>query len=156
MTVEVVTIEHDQTLALRRAVLRNGDPGANVVWDEDEWPGTMHLGARRDGVLVATSTWIPRPFPEATAEVTTAVAADEHWQLRGMATADGVRGSGVGGILVDAGCARCADRGGRLVWARARDTALVFYARHEFEVVGDGFVDATTGLPHHLVRRTLG
>ena len=64
-----------------------------------------------------------------------------------MATADGVRGSGVGGILVDAGCARCADRGGRLVWARARDAALVFYARHEFEVVGDGFVDATTGLP---------
>ena len=72
-----------------------------------------------------------------------------------MATADGVRGTGVGGVLVEAGCLRCAGAGGRLVWARARDAALRFYARHGFDVVGDGFIDATTALPHHVVRRAL-
>ena len=38
------------------------------------------------------------------------------------------------------------------VWANARDTALGFYARHGFEVLEPGHVDATTGLPHHHIR----
>ena len=44
------------------------------------------------------------------------------------------------------------DDGGKvLVGATARDRALAFYEREGFEVVGDGFVDATTQLPHHVV-----
>jgi hypothetical protein len=38
-----------------------------------------------------------------------------------------------------------------VVWANARDRALAFYEREGFVVVGDGFVDATTQLPHHVV-----
>ncbi|MFT3852860.1 MAG: GNAT family N-acetyltransferase [Ilumatobacteraceae bacterium] len=142
LSVEAIT--QADTFALRRSVLRDGHPEAVVAWDEDTWPGTVHLGVRVDGELVGTSTWIPRPMPE---------TVDDAWQLRGMATANGRRGGGLGGILVEAGCQRCAGAGGRLVWARARDAALGFYVSHAFEVVGDGFVDATTGLPHHLVRR---
>jgi len=145
MTLEVGAITQADTFALRRAVLRDGDPDATVAWDEDTWPETVHLGVRVDGELVGTSTWIHRPMPG------TDDSGD--WQLRGMATANGRRGGGLGGILVEAGCQRVAGAGGRLVWARARDAALGFYAAHAFEVVGDGFVDATTGLPHHLVRR---
>ena len=39
--------------------------------------------------------------------------------------------------------------------ARARDSALGFYAKHDCRVVGDGFIDATTELPHHVVVRDL-
>lgn len=145
LTVEAIT--QADTFALRRSVLRDGDPDAVVAWDEDTWPGVVHLGVHVDGELVGTSTWIPRAFPG------TDDAGGDVWQLRGMATANGRRGGGLGGILVEAGCQRCAGGGGRLVWARARDAALGFYVAHAFEVVGDGFVDATTGLPHHLVRR---
>ena len=148
MTIQVAAIETADTFALRRSVLRDGDPDANVAWDEDTWPGTLHLGIRIDGELVGTSTWIPRGMPGD-------VDATGSWQLRGMATAHGRRGGGLGGILVEAGCQRCAGAGGRVVWARARDAALGFYVAHEFEVVGDGFVDATTQLPHHLVRRAV-
>ena len=42
-----------------------------------------------------------------------------------------------------------------MVWARARDTALPFYARHGFSTVGVGYVDLTTGLPHHDVIREI-
>ena len=31
----------------------------------------------------------------------------------------------------------------------ARDTALGFYARHDFTTAGRGYIDLTTGLPHH-------
>ena len=37
------------------------------------------------------------------------------------------------------------------VWARARCTALAFYVANGFDVVGDEFVDGTTGLPHRIV-----
>ena len=43
-----------------------------------------------------------------------------------------------------------------IVWANARDAALRFYERHGFAVHGDGFVDATTQLPHHVVVRRMG
>jgi len=37
------------------------------------------------------------------------------------------------------------------VWANARDAAMAFYEREGFRIEGDGFVDATTQLPHHVV-----
>ena len=159
MTLEIVELDATGTHALRRSVLRNGDPAASVVFDEDAWPGTIHLGVTDGHELVGTSSWIPRPLPaEFAVERADHHPADvpaRHWQLRGMATANGRRGDGIGGLLVEAGCARCAAQGARLVWAKARDAALVFYGRHGFAVVGDGFVDATTQLPHHVVVRRL-
>ncbi len=73
-------------------------------------------------------------------------------QLRGMAVDDGLRGSGIGAVLLTAGVQRAFDDGATAVWANARDTALTFYGRHGFTVVGDGFVDPTTGVPHHQIR----
>jgi GNAT superfamily N-acetyltransferase len=65
------------------------------------------------------------------------------------------RGHGSGALLLAAGLERAGARGADVVWANARDTALAFYERHGFRVVGDGFVDATTALPHHRIVRTL-
>lgn len=136
------------THPLRRAVLRNGDPSRPASFPEDDLPGTFHLGIVDDaGALVATSSWMPKPcaeFPEARAV-----------QLRGMATAATMQGTGVGGMLLEAGAQRCAAAGFELMWARARDSALGFYAKHDCRVVGDGFIDATTELPHHVVVRDL-
>ncbi len=149
----VVEIAAVATHPLRRAVLRNGDPDAVVEFPEDGWPGVVHFGAYSGDELIGVSTWIPRAEPAAGAGPGDSGRAV---QLRGMATADGRRRAGIGGILVEAGCARSAADGVAVVWARARDAALPFYERHRFEIVGDGFVDATTALPHHFVRRQLG
>ena len=46
--------------------------------------------------------------------------------------------------------------GARYASANARDTALRFYQDHGFGVLGDGFVEPVTRLPHHLVVRRLG
>ena len=144
-TVEVVEISATDTHALRLAVLRFDTPTKEVVFAEDEWPGSWHLGARLGGELVGTSSWVPRDHDGGTAV-----------QLRGMATARHLQGAGVGGVLLERGCEIAAERGFPVVWARARDAALMFYERHGFEVVGDGFVDEATQLPHHLVVRRLG
>ncbi|MCU1397402.1 MAG: hypothetical protein JWN62_511 [Acidimicrobiales bacterium] len=144
----VVELATTDTHALRRAVLRDGDPTRSVDFPEDDLPGTFHLGVRDgQGRIVATSSWVPKPsadFPAATAV-----------QLRGMATDASLQGTGVGGLLLEAGVERCVAAGFDLLWARARDTALAFYAKHDCRVVGEGFVDATTALPHHIVVRDL-
>jgi GNAT superfamily N-acetyltransferase len=141
---EIVELRPDETHELRRTVLRADTPTKEVVFDEDTWPGAVHLGLRLGGAIVATSTWVPRPH-----EGRPAV------QLRGMATATELQGTGLGGVLLRAGCDRAVQQGYELVWARARDAALTFYLRHGFQVSGDGFVDEATQLPHHLVLRVL-
>lgn len=141
---ELVEITAQDTHPLRLAVLRFDTPTKVVEFPEDGWPGALHLGLRVEGELVAVSSWVPREH-EGLAAV----------QLRGMATSRVVQGRGFGGALLEGGCTRMAGRGEMLVWANARDAALAFYLRHGFEVVGDGFVDPHTQLPHHRIVRRL-
>ena len=142
----VVELAAADTHPLRAAVLRNDTPSRDVVLDGDDEPTTVHLGVRADdGRVVAVSTWLVRPYAE-----DPAVPAV---QLRAMATAPDLRGSGLGAVLLEAGVARALAGGAGVVWANARDGALGFYERHGFSAVGDGFVDPTTGLPHHVVVR---
>ena len=141
MPLELVDLQPEETHELRRSVLRNATPSHEVVFDGDELDTTFHLGIRSDGELVAISTWMERPYPDR--------PGDRGFQLRGMATVDTLRGSGFGASLLDAGLDRCSARGAVLVWARARDAALPFYERHGFTTIGLGYVDLTTGLPHH-------
>ena len=139
----VVEISAADTYPIRLEVLRNDTPSQELGFDVDELPGTFHLGVR-DGVrLVAISTWAPRPH-----------RGEPAIQLRGMATLPDVQGRGVGAMLLEAGCARAATKA-PLVWARARDTALEFYLRHGFTIDGEGFVDESTGKPHHVITRRL-
>ncbi len=136
--VEIVELTSGETHPLRAAILRTGTPSRDVVWTGDERPDTTHLGARADGRLVAISTWMP--------------TGDGEVQLRGMAVDAGQQGRGIGATLLAAGLERAAAGGATAVWANARDSALDFYVRHGFEVVGDGFVTRDTGLPHHKIR----
>ncbi len=149
--VRIVEISTADTHALRRAVLRNGDPDRTVGYPEDDLHGTIHLGALDAGdAIVAVSTWVPKSLDGFDGlDGLTAV------QLRGMATDASLQGTGIGGLLFETGVRRCVDAGVDLIWARARDSALDFYARHGCTVVGAGFIDDTTGLPHHVVVRNL-
>jgi thiamine transport system ATP-binding protein len=144
---DVVELTAGETHDVRRRVLREGDPDASVEFPGDDDPVTVHLGIRdAAGTLVAVSTWFLAPGP---------VDPDpSDRQLRGMAVDDGLRGTGIGAELLAAGVARAFAGGAASTWANARDTALAFYERHGFEVVGDGFVDQVTNLPHHRIRRT--
>jgi GNAT superfamily N-acetyltransferase len=70
-----------------------------------------------------------------------------------MAVDASMRGTGVGGVLVEAGVARAFADGAELVWANARDSALRVYRAHGFDVEGEGFRTADTQLPHHRIIR---
>lgn len=145
---DVGTATTEEILALRMAVLRDGTPSRDPRYVEDDHDTTVHLVVRdHAGLVVATSSWLPRPFPpqpDAPA-----------LQLRGMAVDKSLQSRGVGALLLSAGIERARGLGAHNVWARARDTALAFYERNGMTVVGDAFNDDATGMSHHLVVQRL-
>lgn len=80
---------------------------------------------------------------------------DASFRLRGMAVDQPWRGRGIGRELWQAAAELLSERGVRLCWANARDTALAFYVRLGWRVVGEGF-EGEQGLPHHLVTVRVG
>jgi len=132
-----------EVLVLRMSVLRAGTPSQDPRYADDDAEGSVNLGIRESGILVACSTWLPRPWPlDVDAPAT---------QLRGMAVAKHLQSKGLGRILLDAGITRAKSLNSTYVWARARDNALYFYERNGFATVGDQFIDEASGLGHHLV-----
>ena len=142
--VEIVRVEPADTHALRRRVLRGGDPEAVVDVARDHVDGVLHLGARdvATGELVGVASFLPnetawRPGRRA-------------YQLRWMAVDEGHRGAGVGRALLDHAVPQLREAGAAVLWANGRDTALAFYERCGMHVVGDGFVN-DAGVAHHVV-----
>ncbi|MGB1610670.1 MAG: hypothetical protein ACPHGX_09750 [Ilumatobacteraceae bacterium] len=140
----VVELSAANTHDLRRRVLRVGTVTTSVDFDGDE--SAVHLGVMVDRDVVTVSSWFDRRHPDRPGVVGR--------QLRGMAVEPSLAGTGLG-LLLAAGVERMRSDGAGLVWARARDTALDFYTSRGFEVFGEGYVDLSTGLPHHDVIRLI-
>ena len=163
----MIQVPRERILDLRVRVLRKGTPVAHCEYPEDNLPDVVHLAiesnddvtatstplANHDVIatstslanhdVIATSTWFMRACPEAPGRPA--------MQLKGMAVDDAQQGRGLGAALVYEGLALARSRGAELVWARARDSALGFYQSLGFTVVGDGFIDEPTAMPHHIV-----
>ena len=137
----IVELAATDTHGLRRRVLRADTPSTDVIFDGDTLATTQHLGVETEQQLVAISSWYRRPYP---AHPDTMAV-----QLRAMATAPNMRRRGIGSLLIAAGIERARTRGVKLVWARARDSALGFYQDNGFEVVGHGYLVAEVGQAHH-------
>jgi predicted GNAT family N-acyltransferase len=136
----VVVTDVENLRPLRWAVLRPGRPLEETVYLEDHLASTLHLAALGDdGTVVGCATFFPEPYP---------VDPDRPaWRLRGMATAEAVRGQGVGVAVLTAGLAAAAAAGIEVVWCHGRTSALGFYQRMGFVAEGEEFRTAH-GIPH--------
>jgi len=70
-----------------------------------------------------------------------------------MAVKKGARGSGVGGVILEALAKAAQQRGDTVVKLNAQTSAEGFYARHGFSRDGEEFVEA--GIPHIGMQRVL-
>ena len=70
-----------------------------------------------------------------------------------MAVKKGARGSGVGGVILEALAKAAQQRGDTVVKLNAQTSAEGFYARHGFSLDGEEFVEA--GIPHIGMQRVL-
>ena len=146
MRVEEVPAEatHD----LRWRILRESRPGAPVVFPEDNRPDAFHLGVRDDdGSVVAVASFSTEATPHRPGR--SAV------RLRGMAVDWPAQHHGVGRLLIATVTERLRRAGVEVLWCNARDSAIGFYSRLGFEVVGDGFVLPESGIAHHVMVRDI-
>lgn len=141
------------TRPLRRAV-RRPDWSLDAPMHGDDATDAVHLAAYApsgDGAdeFVGTCLLLPRPY-----------RGDRErpgaWQLRGMATAAAHRNQGIGSTVLAAAVELVRSRGGRVLWCEARTTAVPFYRQHGFTVDGPEYVHPESGLPHHLMSRSVG
>ena len=117
-SIDVGPIAAQDTWPLRKRVLRPHQEGDAVVLGGDDDPRAAHLGARdADGTIVGIATISPQDCPWAPDRAGA-------WRLRGMATADELRGRGVGALVLDAAVRHARRHGAGLVWCNARVGAL--------------------------------
>ncbi len=139
--VTVDRVAPEVTYPLRNRVLRPGKPQSAVHLAIDHDPATATFAARApDGEVVGTAIVYPEPCPWLPER-----AAD--WRLRGMATAEGRRGQGIGALVLRAALDHVAAAGGELVWCNARVPARLFYERAGFRPHGAPWDEADIG-PH--------
>jgi len=131
----------EATFALRQRVLRPHQSVAAMALAGDNDPDTLHLGAVDDtGEVVGTLRLEPVACPWYPART-------DAWQLRAMATAEHLRGHGVGTALVAAAVRHIAERGGGLLWCNARLPAEAFYTQAGFTATDQRWDDVLIG-PH--------
>ncbi len=106
----------------------------------DDLPDAVHVAALEDGSAVGACVLQPAGYPHR--------AEPGSWQLRGMATADGRRGSGIGALVIGGAVDVVTGRGGQFLWCKARAVAIAFYERNGFVVDTSEYVEPETGLPH--------
>ena len=148
MGVRIQVVDAGTTSELRRAVLRPHWPvGSRMHGDDD--PDALHVAAiDDDGRIVGAAVLLPLPYPHRPERANA-------WQLRGMATAAGRRGEGIGAAVLAEALHEAQGRGAELVWCQARDVAIDFYTRHGFVGEGAHFTHEETGIVHQLMYREL-
>ncbi|MDZ4804632.1 MAG: GNAT family N-acetyltransferase [Candidatus Eisenbacteria bacterium] len=147
-----------ETRYLRQAVLRPQQAAVELVYPGDDDPRTRHLGAFVGDRLVGISSIYVEPMPALSGDRPSPGVdpgtGDTDWRLRGMATLPEVRGTGLGGALLDACLDHVGTKGGTRLWCNARTTAAGFYLRHRFEIHGEEFELPGIG-PHYRMSRAI-
>ena len=83
-------------------------------------------------------------------------AGEPSRQVRQVAVDIASRRLGVGVLLMRAIELRAAEQGASELWLNARDSAFGFYERLGYVAEGAVFVSELTGIPHRLMRKSLG
>lgn len=142
---------------LRGLVLRPGQPADASVYPGDDHPLAAHAALSDDSGIVAVGSVLVEDPPWELSADQGPVGAPAAWRIRGMATADGRRGEGLGCQVLEALLAHVLAHGGAApyVWCQARVGARSFYQRAGFEVVDGPFELPGIG-PHFSMACTLG
>ena len=140
LRVEIVNVE--KIVDLRHRVLRAGMPRESAVFAGDERETSRHFAAMDGGRVVGCLTLHLSEWEGRAA-----------YQLRGMATEESVRGTGAGGLLLEAAEGFVRGTGVGQLWCNARVPAAGFYEKAGWRVMSEEFEIPTAGPHVRMVRR---
>lgn len=157
---EIRSIKVEETLPLRREMLRPDRPVQESVYAGDGDAPTQHWGAFVGDALIAIASLYRESLPESiinepnqgvqVADNEQARAIEQAWRLRGMAVDSAFQGKGYGRQLLNRCLQSVADHDGSLLWCNARTTAVGFYQVMAFQTAGSEFEIPGVG-PHFVM-----
>jgi GNAT superfamily N-acetyltransferase len=142
----VQPVEASRTYGLRQQVLRPNLKVEDMALFGDGGPDTGIFGAvdAATGEIVGTANVRREDPPPGLMESVAPHENRDTWRLRGMATREDLRGTGIGAAVLEACVEHVAARGGGFLWCNARVKARRFYARAGFAEWGDEFQSLDT------------
>ncbi len=135
---EVKKISAEQTMDLRRRVLRPLHPREMCEYAEDNFETTFHLGVLQDGKVICNGTFMQQANEK---------FKDAQWayRLRGMATDPGFQQKGLGRQILLAAEEILKQKKCDLLWFNARVSAEGFYEKLGYKALPEVFNIDTIG-----------
>jgi ribosomal protein S18 acetylase RimI-like enzyme len=143
---EIKKITAFETLIVRHPVLRPGKPIETCHFEGDDLPTTSHFGLYFENQLAAVISAF---------KVQNKLFSEENqYQIRGMAVLEEFQKKGFGEELLKHCENEIKLKKGNLIWFNARETAVGFYKKSGYEVLGDQFEIPDVG-PHYILFKSL-
>lgn len=140
-----------ETHPVRHAVLRKGRPIEDCIFEGDHLETTTHLGAFHDANLVGVATLVCRK--DNSIAVLETAPENRCYQLRGMAVLENQQGKHVGKKLLKHAERLLIKMHCQYLWFNARELAVPFYQKQDYEVVSDVFEIVQVGPHYKMVKK---
>ena len=142
----IALIDHKETHLVRHPVLRQGRPLEDCIFDGDELATTLHFGLFINQNLVAVASFMENPH--------SLINEKKQYQLRGMAVLKEYQGIGLGHNILKHAETILRTKDATVIWCNAREIAVHFYKKNQFEIIGKPFLIPNIGL-HFIMKKTL-
>jgi len=140
--IEIKKINTFDTIIVRHPVLRLGKPIKSCHFDGDDLPTTSHFGLFLENKLVGVISAF---------QVKNKLFSEEiQYQIRGMAVLEEFQKRGFGEQLLQFCENEIRIKKGELIWFNARQTALGFYKKLGYAIIGGQFEIPDVG-PHYVL-----
>lgn len=143
--VKIKEITALETFSVRHPVLRYGKPIESCHFEGDDLPTTTHFGLFNEGQLTAVISMF---------EANNILFSErKQFQIRGMAVLEQYQKKGFGEVLLKYCENQIKSKMGEIIWFNARETAVGFYEKSEYQKIGAGFEIADIGIHYVLFKK---
>ncbi|CDF80511.1 acetyltransferase, GNAT family protein [Formosa agariphila KMM 3901] len=143
--ITVKTITTLDTYTVRQPILRPGRPLKDCEFINDNHADTFHLGLYKKSNLIGVVT-----FMKTNSDLFLEV---NQYQLRGMAILEEFQGLQYGNLLIKNGETKIQSIQADLIWLNARETALKFYQRNGYKIIGEPFNIPKVGIHYTMYKQ---
>lgn len=135
------------TFSVRHPILRDGKPIEDCHFEGDNLTSTKHFGLFIDEKLIGVISVFKNK--------SVIFSFENQYQIRGMAVLTEFQKKGFGQELVVHCEAFIKEEKGKLIWFNARENAVDFYKKLNYEIVGTIFDIPSVGL-HYTMKKEIG
>jgi ribosomal protein S18 acetylase RimI-like enzyme len=142
---EIKEISAFETIIVRHPVLRFGKPIESCQFEGDDLPTTSHFGLFYEDQLSAVISVFE--------EKSILFFEENQFQIRGMAVLEQHQKKGFGEALLKYCENQIRNNRVEIIWFNARQTAIGFYEKYQYQKIGDGFEIADIGIHYVLFKK---